>query len=251
MSNRAFGVEIECYAPDGYGDTYGYSDDGVGWTEDFLSEKGFEYWAHLVAEDESLYERGVEIKSPILVGENGFKELKSVMTVLNEAQFDVNSTCGFHVHLDCPEYIDNPKLIIKTVKAWMRNQEIINNMVADNRLKSGHCPAWTEDDLTELVTWLDEYNSCDGTNRGTINVGALDIHGSIEIRQHEGTLNYEEAESWIKFCQAFIDSMSGTTVQKISTEELLLKRLKVERNASRFLTTKARHNKERRARLSA
>jgi hypothetical protein len=76
---------------------------------------------------------------------------------------------------------------------------------------------------------------------------ALEHHGSIEIRLHEGTMNYEEAESWIKFGQSFIDSVSGRKrpLKPLTDEELLMRRIKVEKNASRFLTTKAERNKRR------
>lgn len=246
MSNRAFGVEIECYAPTGNSDVYGEYSDGVSYTADVLYIAGFSDWAGLVSEDESLDACGAEVKSPVLFGKPGFAELKKVVNLLNAENYYTENDCGLHVHLNAPEFIDNPKLIIKTAKSWMKNQELINNMVDDTRIGNNHCEPWEESDLEELQRFVDEELGLDGTLRGAINFGSLPYHETVEIRQHEGTLNYEEIESWVKFCQAFIDSMAGKEVRKISTEELLLKRLKVERNASRFLTTKARLNKQRR-----
>lgn len=246
MSNRAFGVEIECYAPTGEYDVYGERSDGVSYTIDILYNAGFGDWAGLVAHDESLFDLGTEVKSPVLFGKPGFAELKKVVDLLNANRYYTDNDCGLHVHLNAPEFIDNPKLIIKTAKSWMKNQELINNMVDDTRIGNNHCEPWEESDLEELQRFVDEELGLDGTLRGAINFGSLPYHETVEIRQHEGTLNYEEIESWVKFCQAFIDSMAGKEVRKISTEELLLKRLKVERNASRFLTTKARLNKQRR-----
>lgn len=251
MSNRAFGVEIECYAPDGYENVYGDREDGIAYTFDLLKNNSYEAWALLVSEDESLSECGVEIKSPILDGAEGFKELKSVMNFLIRAGYSVENDCGFHVHLNAPEFVVNPKLSVKIVKAWMRNQHLINNMVDESRVSNDYCHPWEEEDLSSLESLVETYKTTDGTHRGSINVGSIPYHGSIEIRQHEGTLNYEEAEAWIKFCQAFVDSVSGSTIQKMSKEELLLKRLKVEKNASHFLTTKARIKRERLERLEA
>lgn len=246
MSNRPFGVEIECYTPNPYQDVYGEYSDGVPVTCELLTSTGFSHWAALVSSDESLNESGAEIKSPILCGQPGFDELNTVVNLLNTNNYFVDSDCGLHVHLDAPEFKENPKLIIKTVKSWNKNQELINNMVADWRISNGHCELWGDADVEELESYVENGWSLDGTLRGAINFGSLPYHGSIEIRQHEGTLNYEEIESWVKFCQAFVDSMTGKEVRQISTEELLLKRLRVERNASRFLTTKARLNKQRR-----
>ena len=247
MSNRAFGVEIECYAPDGESDGWG-NEDGVDYSYDLLCKNRFSHWANLVSNDESLYGDnggyGVEIKSPVLVAPDGFDELTRVMEILQEKHYFVDRTCGMHVHLNAPEFIENNRLIIKAVKAWKRNQETINSMVDDSRINGNHCPPWEDDDVETLEEYLREGYGPDGTHRGSINVGSLPYHGTIEIRQHEGTLNPEEAIAWIKFCQAFIDTITGGTVSKINNEELLLKRLKVERNASRFLTTKARLKRE-------
>lgn len=246
MSNRAFGVEIECYAPDGYESDWEECD-GVDYSVDLLTDNGFKNWANLVSTDESLYNGyGAEIKSPVLVGEEGFIELEKVMSLLRGNGYGVDDSCGLHVHLDCPEFVGNSKLILRTVRSWMKNQVLINNMVDGSRIGNDNCFVWDKEDFENLKRCLDEYNNASGGLRGAINVGSLWIHGTIEIRQHEGTLNYEDAASWIKFCQAFIDSMTGKEVRQISTEELLLKRLKVEKNASRFISNKVRSNKARR-----
>ena len=246
MSNRAFGVEIECYAPEGEDETWD-GQNGVDYTCSVLEDNGFTNWANLVSPDESLYHGyGAEVKSPPLVGTEGFNEIVSVVKLLNDRDYWIDRSCGLHVHLNAPDFVGNPRLIKKAVKAWMRNQHLINNMVSESRIANSNCEIWDEGDLSELEEMLDEYGNADGTLRGAINVGSLENHETIEIRQHEGTLDPEEIISWIKFCLAFIDAIPGTTIQKISDEELFLKRLKVERNASRFLTTKARTNKRRR-----
>lgn len=249
MSNRLFGVEIECYAPEGNDDSWN-GENGVDYTVDLLEEAGYIDWAGLVSIDESLSNGyGVEVKSPPMSGTSGYQNVKLIMNFLKRRNYWVDSSCGFHVHVDAPEFKNNSRLIKKAVKAWMRNQHLINNMVASYRVDNDYCESWSQDDLNDLETCLAEYDgNSDSTHRGAINVGSLPYHGTIEIRQHEGTLNSEEAVAWIKFCQAFVDTITGTTVQKISSEELFLKRLKVERNASRFLTTKARLEKERRLR---
>jgi len=246
VSNRLFGVEIECYAPEGEEGWDG--ENGVEYTASVLEEQGYPSWARLTDADSSLYHGfGVEVKSPPLAGSNGYNEVTSILNILNDHDYWIDSSCGLHVHLNAPEFVDDPKLIKRTVKAWMRNQHLINNMVAEYRINNSHCEPWDDAYLADLEEVLAEYNTAEETHRGAINVGSLTIHETIEIRQHEGTLVPEAVVSWIKFCQAFIDAIPGTTIQKISDEELFLRRLKVERNASRFLTTKARVAKRRKA----
>ena len=251
MSNRAFGVEIECLSP--YSGAY-YDDedycceecsggDSVNQTQILLENNGFDAWAELTTDDCSLPYNGVEIKSPPLVGVEGFKELKKVFTLLNNNGFDVDESCGMHVHHDAPDFLEDFSLIERLVKSWMENQEVIDTMVDPYRVNNDHCEPWEEYDYNEIVS----KQSWNYGPRGALNISSLEYHGTIEIRQHEGTLNYEEAESWIKFGQSFIDSVRGrkNPIPKLSDEELLLKRIKVAKNASKFLSTKAKRNKRR------
>lgn len=45
-----------------------------------------------------------ELVSPILVGENGLKELETVCWVLDICNAKVNDSCGFHVHMDAASF---------------------------------------------------------------------------------------------------------------------------------------------------
>lgn len=289
MSNRAFGVEIECYAPQPIfiqrttmaaraslasldypgpgcdcefcveyrargereaseqinGDTPQMLEieyPGPNHVKTLLRENGFAEWANLTTGDSSLTSGpGVEIKSPILTGKNGFDELNRMFNFLNEQGFWVDECCGMHVHHDAPEYYDDFRLTMRLVKSWKENQHLIANMVDSERLDNEYCPEWTDDEI--------QYHEDEGhfrnAERNSLNVASLRRHQSIEIRLHEGTMNYEEAESWIKFGQSFIDSVSGRRrpLKPLTNEELLMRRIKVEKNAARFLTTKAERNK--------
>lgn len=254
MSNRAFGVEIECYLPE---DMYRhvcncdfcseeYDDvDAVDSADNFLADNNFHSWVGLTTHDDSLdsADYGVEIKSPILVGLEGFAELEKVFAALNRAGFWVDQSCGMHVHHDARDFVEDFELQKRLVESWMENQNLIDNMVAPWRVGNGHCESWDDYDFHDFV------NQSGSGPRGSLNMQNLHYRDidTIEIRQHEGTLNYEEAESWIKFGQSFLDSIAGrkSPLPKMTDEELLLKRIKVAKNASRFLTTKARLNKER------
>jgi hypothetical protein len=261
MSNRAFGIEIECYAPDHistdeYDDGMVVEDCDCSYCESnrnsssnendvysLLRNAGFSSWANLTTGDSSLTSSysGIEIKSPILQGEDGFSELKKVFDLLNAERFWIDSTCGMHIHHDAPEYRENFDMTMRLVQSWFENQELIHNMVADYRLENDYCPPWLDGD----IDWINTEKSFDSCDRNSLNVTSLHHHGTIEIRLHEGTMDYEEAESWIKFGQSFIDSVSGRKkpLKPLTNEELLLRRIKVEKNASRFLTTKAQRNK--------
>lgn len=50
-----------------------------------------------------------ELISPILGGKEGEKEVKKLCTITNKVGFSVNSSCGFHAHLDAKDYKRNPE----------------------------------------------------------------------------------------------------------------------------------------------
>lgn len=259
MSNRAFGVEIECYTPDlsevecncGRLDCpdgiycEGYEANPYTYTEDIFAQNGMDNWGE-VTDDGSLEYNGVEIRTPILQGAQGFKELKRAFEILNANGYTVNADCGMHVHHNAPEFKKDPEMTIRLLESWADNQKLINNMVASWRIDNDYCYEVTHDAVEDIAEFIRERGYFDAWDRIALSVNSLDYHGTIEIRQHEGTLNYEEAESWIKFGQSFLDSIAGRKrkLAEMSDEELLLKRLKVTKNASRFLATKARHRKQ-------
>lgn len=93
----AFGVEIECYLPNGTIEQVGGYHHGlqVEWLPDGWNAQG----------DGSLCQcpqgfRPAEIVSPILKGEDGLAQAWYAAEAIKELGGIVNDTCGLHVHLD-------------------------------------------------------------------------------------------------------------------------------------------------------
>jgi len=211
-------------------------------TADLLQANGFSQWAELVGTDDSLGENGVEIRSPILQGNDGFRELEAVFSILKRNNYAVDIDCGMHVHHDAPEFINDRDLTLQLIKSWYDNQKLIRNMVSSDRWDNTYCPDWRAEDVEAFFTesdrryWGERFN---------LNVEALRAHGSVEIRFHEGTLDYPEAEAWIKFGQKFIDSVSGrkNPIAPMSDEELLMRRINVAERTRSKLSEKIARNK--------
>lgn len=197
MSNRRFGIEIECGTPfDAYGDS-------IRRTELLLRDNGFASWAKVGMDGTE-----VEIHSPILQGTEGFKELHAVLNLLNEYEFFVTEDDGMHIHHDAPEFKNDIKAVLRLAKSWKVNQRVIDNLVSEMRTGDYECcPELDDDDISILESskTVPEYVTKKFGERGSLNVCSLTRHGSIEIRQHEGTLDYDVAKAWIKFGQRFID----------------------------------------------
>lgn len=269
MRDRAFGVEIECgyngnggnrhecnCSECGYYDEYYDEPRGVTEAINLLYDNGLRDWANGdIHEDGS----GVEIPSPVLRGQKGLNELQRVMALLKANSFYVGSEDGLHVHHDAPEFMDDPDLLVGLVEAWNDNQEVISTFVAPSRRRNHWaCPTWTSTQVTYLKETVertkrgepgvDEWGYAQPAGpraafrtgpRGALNLHSLLEHGSIEIRQHEGTLEFDEAYAWIHFGQAFLDSVLKKRVIRCSSSAQLLNTIGVSQKSKETLLVKA------------
>lgn len=246
MRNRAFGVEIE-FASGGKGRDLTMDllrrEIGISVTSSYTSDPT--YWR--IGHDGS----ELELRTPILRGRKGFNALKDVMDCLLSNECYVTQSDGMHVHHDAPEFVNNIDNCIKLVSSWYNNRNLIYRFVDSYRVLGDEgeessygywaCPKWQLQDVRSLKRnkMIPDYD------RKELNLLALDEHGSIEIRLHEGTLNFEEAEAWIRFGQRFIDRVLAkkSSVKYEKNPETLLRKIKVSPNAQIPLLKKGgRHN---------
>lgn len=243
MSQRRFGVEIEFNTIGGererfeehrcscgcnqwvYGDEYyDYRDDARGHSKvlDFLRA-------------ERLYERGwtdlgwdgseLELRSPILRGKDGFAQLKAVMDGLVDMGCGTTYEDGLHVHHDAPEFVNNKDLTLLMLKSWIANRKLVyGTFVSEERDNSWACPALLERDVSSFENEDNPWG-----DRNDLNYHALREHGTFELRCKEGTLDYNDAEAWIKFGQTLIDNVARRSKRPITTcadTTALLRRIK-------------------------
>lgn len=242
VSERTFGVEIEC--------TYGQAPLKSGLRRDYegrdsmlrrarqeiKAHKDFSGWAGNIGMDGS----GVEIRSPILKGQDGIEEFKAFMDFLIEKGSSVTNQDGMHVHHGAKDYKEDGQAVIRLVKSWAEYTPVINKMVAPRRRRSNMCSAnWTADKLWRLEQVLGKdaadlkaeyerqladyrnairnrgwaphpiHTSPDNiVGRGALNInGIWNDKGTVEIRLAEGMMCSDSAVAWVKFGQAFMESM--------------------------------------------
>src|SRR6476659_1403402 len=235
MRDRRFGVELEF-------DSGGLDRSGVA---DVLrrefDRRGMRRWYFM---DRLDYDGSdIELRTPILRGPEGFETLKVVMNTLGNAGCDVSYEDGLHVHHDAPEFVNNIDNCIKLVKSWKANEHIIYQFVDPNRTSDPYegtggywaCPGWSNRAIKEL----EQNRQIPHWDRNDLNLCSLNRHGSIEIRLHEGTLDYEVAESWIKFGQGFIDRVFKHSMRDSENTDKLLKKVRVSASAEKVLKRKA------------
>lgn len=239
MKDRRFGVEIEF-------DSCGLERSGVlSVLREAFDKNGLRRWYF----DRRLDHDGseFELRTPILRGKDGFDKLELVMDTLANSGCDVTYEDGMHIHHDAPEYVRNIDNCIRLVKSWEANKHIIYKFVNPDRTQDsygdvyaeyGHwaCPPWTKDEIARLEL----EKKIPTFERKDLNLLALNEHGTVEIRLHEGTLNFKQAESWIKFGQKLLDRCALHSMKDSRDEESLLKKIRVSPDARRVLVNKSK-----------
>lgn len=229
---RRFGVEIEC----------------KGLTADraaaALSAAGFrarsESWNHAtrtwwkVTTDGSLSGTACEVVSPPMTD---VAEVSRVMTVLREAGARVDVQCGLHVHHEATD-LSNEALdrLLRMYEACRRTD--LDALVARSRRVGSHegdrwCARRSDRDIervaealraaptpatshTDRVAQLQAAlrYAVGGDRYRALNLVPLQTYGTVEFRQHQGTLSGAKVEAWIALGRAMVDAaVADTTVR--------------------------------------
>lgn len=190
MDERTFGVELE------------FNTDKQGGI-DFVRS----VWAHSLGADSRWCRAGwladgsqIEVNGPVMKGSDDMEELKAAVQALADAGCKVNRADGLHVHHGAPELVEDSSKAVKVYRAWLNNQDLIWHFVAGRRNGSFVCVDASEYNLDTISAsdygYLDRYHN--------LNYNSLGEHGTVEFRQHEGTLRPEKVEAWIEFGKAFL-----------------------------------------------
>lgn len=180
--------------------------------------------------DDGSVSRGCEVVSPILSGNSGLDALRRVVRVLKAAGASVNNSCGFHVHVDARD-LEGIE-IVNAVSRYARHESVIDGFMAPRRRddRSRWCHSMTP--VAQHLLADGAYSSAQGLQYFVsgryfkLNVQAFVRHGTLEFRQHAGTLNINKMVNWIIFCVQFVEN-SRMTPEFLATykAELQEKRL--------------------------
>jgi hypothetical protein len=153
--------------------------------------------------------RGLELVSPPLSGEAGLKEIERVCEALATIGAWVNRSCGFHVHHDASDLsVGNIIGIAKTVKRFGR---VFDGLMAESRRNNQYATHMTDSDIESLercesLDSLRRRFPGDSTERyHTFNVCAFQRHGTVEFRQHGGTVEARKMIPWIILTQGLVE----------------------------------------------
>ncbi|MDR2819449.1 MAG: amidoligase family protein [Desulfovibrio sp.] len=150
---------------------------------------------------------GFEVVSPILEGEAGLEQLRIVATALDDMGGSVNRSCGYHVHFDAAGMdVAHIRSIVTRYAAF--EAEIDAFMPASRRgSENTFCRsvvALSRNDRFRNATSMSELITVQGGRYFKVNLQSFHRHGTVEFRQHSGTLNAAKAVNWVRFLDAFI-----------------------------------------------
>jgi len=166
--------------------------------------------------DSSIGRGGCELVSPPMSGEEGMATVRKVITLLNEAGCDVKKSCGMHVHIEANDLtaahianVYNRYRNYETqIDTWMPTSRRASNNIYCSSLKNASAlvAAGTPTDTARL-------------RRGRfckVNLCSFVKYGTIEFRQHGGTLNAAKAANWINFLMQFV--VASGIQEQVETE---------------------------------
>lgn len=148
---------------------------------------------------------GGELVSPILQGLKGLKELANILKTLQELGAFVDHNCGLHVHVDARGF--GPHEILQVVRRFVMHEDQINAL-HPSRLANTYCQPISrrvDEEFLKRVTHLSGLRS--RLHRYmTLNVHSLMRHGTLEFRQHAGTVDPTVACQWVRWCLHFMEA---------------------------------------------
>lgn len=150
---------------------------------------------------------GFEVVSPILKAEAGIEEAEIVARALEDAGAYANRTCGFHVHFDASDLgMEHIKKIVRRYAA--HEAEIDAFMPKSRRGNTNHyCQSLSGmlGHAFDSATTTQALVSSQPSRYYKVNLKSYQRQGTIEFRQHSGTVNAMKICTWIRFLAEFID----------------------------------------------
>lgn len=151
---------------------------------------------------------GFEVVSPVLQGEAGIEEAMTVAAALDDAGAGVNRSCGFHVHFDASDL--NAGDIKTIVERYAAHEAEIDAVMPPSRRGdvNTYCGAVSRFLHARFrnASTIEELARAQGDRYYKVNLQSFALHGTIEFRQHSGTLNVGKISNWVRFLGEFIDA---------------------------------------------
>ena len=229
--NRKFGIEIEAYNVDKTALARALNAAGILCAVEGYNHQTRGHWK--IVSDGSLQGYNTfELVSPILEGDNGLMQVEIVCQVLKRLDAKVNTSCGLHVHIDARDIDVNG--LKRVSKMWMKYESCFDALVTpsrrNNRWAAGlRCKfanldaAFLAIDATQTragIAYAMNSDGCSTSRYHKLNLESLQRHGTIEFRQHQGTVDGIKITNWVKLVGGFVQSaIAAKTIRKVGADK--------------------------------
>jgi Putative amidoligase enzyme len=144
------------------------------------------------------------------MGRDGLDEVTAACRALCQLGARVNRTCGFHAHFDARDLsTDHVRRICLN---YLRLEPLIDTLMAPSRRANTnqYCRSIRRDGTEARLrnaTTMQELGTAlnDHVRYYKLNLQAYFDHGTIEFRQHHGTIEVEKVTFWLRFLHCLID----------------------------------------------
>lgn len=162
-----------------------------------------------VVEDCSL-DRGAEVVSPILTGDEGKKQIKQVTAALAKAGAIVSTNCGLHVHVDVSDF--TLPMLRTLVHRYAHFEPMLDRLVAATRRGGRSAYARSMRDFIQEYDHLMTKNLSPAqfaqqiqSRYFKLNLSAVAKYGTVEFRQHQGSIDAVKINAWVQFVVNFVE----------------------------------------------
>lgn len=187
-------------------------------------------------------DRGNEIVSPILYGEEGLRELELVCKILGECGAKVDTTCGVHVHHDVNGF--NLQQLKNIYITYFRSNKAIDGIMPKSRRSSENprfCRAMDEGYIRRVMNCgtIDDMKHGLSHRYYTVNFCSYVKYGTVEFRQHGGSVEFAKIGAWVKLTHRICEA-SKTNYTLTLTDDMVNEKV----GASKWYVLKLIGNKQ-------
>jgi hypothetical protein len=170
---------------------------------------------------------GLEMVSGIL-GKKDVRLIKPVAQAIKALGGEVSGVCALHVHAGIMNSFADHRTRLDIVKQVLVNYAKLEEKLCfmDSNLTYKYSDVFNDQGMTvdeaietiklaENFKQLEEITQPEGRRRASVNLKPLATYGTIEFRQHPGSVEPSEVAAWAKF----IDSLVHKSLQMAINEE--------------------------------
>jgi len=170
-----------------------------------------------------------ELVSPPLYGKRGLNRLRKVVEAIAAAGATVNESCGLHIHVDARDL--SPDQIIAVSRRYGMFEHRLDKFMAPERRNTNWAKRVDKNYHADIIRHI-KFSSEIGKSFKSavsvidryrkVNIASFNRHGTIEFRQHEGTVDPDRILNWVQFCTHFVEEVYNN-VPRNDTVELVSK----------------------------